>query len=193
MLENGRRQMAALDRVAGLGRLTAGLAHEVKTPIAATMNSLDSAKKLLTELVDSIGHEGVTEADLREIAGELQDSMTSAVQTTQRVGQIIRRVREHTHGMNATSLTEFRVLDRARLRRQGVVAHLLLRSRERSSSSRRFRPMQPCAVTWASSTRSCSTWWLMRSDATSSAREGGSVVIATLQVAARRAGGLRAR
>jgi signal transduction histidine kinase len=126
-LEEGRRQMAALDRIAGLGMLAAGLAHEVKTPVAATMNSLDTARRLVNELTESIGHAEVTQDDLREIAGELKTTVQDATLSTERVGQIIRRVREHTRGLHATSSAEFGVIDRVRAI-ESLVSHQVVRA-----------------------------------------------------------------
>ncbi len=45
-LRVSQSQLLASEKLASLGRLTAGLAHEINTPLAATMNSLYEAERL---------------------------------------------------------------------------------------------------------------------------------------------------
>ncbi|MDV6374888.1 PAS domain S-box protein [Deinococcus arenicola] len=89
-------QLLASEKLAGLGRLTAGLAHEINTPLAATMNSLYEAERLAKEYHDSVGVPGVTEEDHREIATELRSILAEGVKSTGRIGEFLRTMRSHT-------------------------------------------------------------------------------------------------
>jgi signal transduction histidine kinase len=92
-LEISQSRLNASERLASLGQLTAGLAHEVNTPLATAMNGVSQAQGLAAEYRSSIGASGVTEDDHREIAGELEGSLTHVAATLQRLGELIRKMR----------------------------------------------------------------------------------------------------
>jgi signal transduction histidine kinase len=83
----------AVERLATLGQLTAGLAHEVNTPLAAAMNTLENARNLSREYRNSIGHAEVTDADHREIASELDAALERTSSTLERLGELVRKMR----------------------------------------------------------------------------------------------------
>ncbi|SMB83825.1 PAS domain S-box-containing protein [Deinococcus hopiensis KR-140] len=95
-LRTSQERLMMSEKLAGLGRLTAGLAHEINTPLAATMNYLREAEHLAQEYLDSIGHSDVTEDDHREIGRELKSSIMEASKTVSRIGEFIRSIRGHT-------------------------------------------------------------------------------------------------
>ncbi|WP_350241891.1 sensor histidine kinase [Deinococcus sonorensis] len=95
-LSVSQQQLMSSERLASLGRLTAGLAHEINTPLAATMNYLHVARGLVQEYQGSIGHAGVTDADHQEIASETLAALNEAGKTTARIGEFIRQMRGHT-------------------------------------------------------------------------------------------------
>jgi len=95
-LRASQAQVVSNERLASLGRLTAGLAHEINTPLAATMNYHLVLQGLLGEYRDSLGNADVTEADHREIAAEALSTLEEAGKTTARIGEFIRQMRGHT-------------------------------------------------------------------------------------------------
>jgi signal transduction histidine kinase len=99
-LESTRASLAAADRMYSLGRLTAGIAHEVKTPLAASMSALKSAHGLVAELHASAGHPDVTPDDLRAIARDLGDAIAMANDANQRISTFVLAIRSHTRLMN---------------------------------------------------------------------------------------------
>lgn len=92
-LEASRNRLMAVERLATLGQLTAGLAHEVNTPLAAAMNTLEQAKSLTREYRDSIGHPNVGVEDHREIATELEAAIQRTGSTLERLGELVRKMR----------------------------------------------------------------------------------------------------
>jgi signal transduction histidine kinase len=70
-LHRQQRQLHSADRLTQLGRRTASIAHELKSPLAAALNTLAEAQRLQEELAMSVDHPEVTQDDLREIAAEL--------------------------------------------------------------------------------------------------------------------------
>lgn len=81
--------------MSNLGRMTAGIAHELKTPLAAIQNSIESARALVAELEQSIGHEDVTADDLRDIARELAVSVEGVGSSAERATSYVGAIRHH--------------------------------------------------------------------------------------------------
>ena len=92
-LEDSRARLAANERLASFGRISAGLAHEINTPVAAAMNSLKQAQHLADEYETSIDDKSVTDTDHHEIAKELRQSLTTTDSSLERLGEFVRRMR----------------------------------------------------------------------------------------------------
>jgi signal transduction histidine kinase len=92
-LEDSRARLAASERLASLGRISAGLAHEINTPVAAAMNSLRQAQHLADEYESSLGNDDVTEADHHEIAQDLKQTLARTDSSLERLGEFVRRMR----------------------------------------------------------------------------------------------------
>ena len=95
-LEESRERLVSSEKLASIGQLTAGLAHEVNTPLAASLNYLHQARSLADEYAQSIGNNDVTNDDHLEIAKELQKSLKDASMTLDRLGEFVRKMRNQT-------------------------------------------------------------------------------------------------
>ena len=94
--ERANAQLAAADRMSSLGRMTAGIAHELKTPLAAVMNGLESIHSLAQELRESVGHPDVTTSDLIEIASEIGEVVRTSDSGARRAAQFVSAIRAQT-------------------------------------------------------------------------------------------------
>ncbi len=95
-LEDNRERLVSSEKLASIGQLTAGLAHEVNTPLAASLNYLHQARSLADEYAQSIGNPEVTFEDHTEIAKELQKSLQDTAITLDRLGEFVRKMRNQT-------------------------------------------------------------------------------------------------
>lgn len=111
-LEQTKGRLVAAERMSSLGRLTASMAHELKTPIGASMNDVEMLRRLTSELMESIGHPQVTEDDLREISQEMRASLTTLSSALDRAGRYIAAMREHTVSGRDRPITTYAVLSR---------------------------------------------------------------------------------
>lgn len=100
-LERSKAHLVAVDRLGHLGRMTAALAHELKTPIAATDGALVTLADLADELERSAGAPGVTPDDLREIAADLRAATAIARTATRRAAEYVGAIRQHTRHAGA--------------------------------------------------------------------------------------------
>ncbi len=95
-LEDSRERLVSSEKLASIGQLTAGLAHEVNTPLAASLNYLHQARSLADEYAQSLGNPDVTTEDHTEIAKELQKSLQDTTVTLDRLGEFVRKMRNQT-------------------------------------------------------------------------------------------------
>ena len=112
-LERARAQLAAAARTSALGQMTAGVAHELKTPVAAALNDLSGAKALVEELRESIGHPHVGEDDLRAITGEMSDALVRVEQAVSRAARFVQAIRAQTVHTEACTQIRFSIGARA--------------------------------------------------------------------------------
>jgi len=92
-LEQNQASLLQADRLATLGRLSAGIAHEINTPLAAVLNALKVIGDLGCEYASSAGDASVQPEDHREIAAEIIATAQSATDWAQKVAGYIRSVK----------------------------------------------------------------------------------------------------
>ena len=75
-LENAQDQIVAQQKLASLGELTAGVAHEIRNPLNFIKNFSESSAELLTELRETIDDEGMEADERRELIVEVSTDLT---------------------------------------------------------------------------------------------------------------------
>ena len=94
-LEQSQTSLMRADRLATLGRLTAGIAHEVNTPLGAVLNALKILGDLGQEYRDSIDDPDVSADDHREIAREIASTADAAAGWARKAAAFISKVKMH--------------------------------------------------------------------------------------------------
>jgi signal transduction histidine kinase len=108
-LELSQKSLMRADRLATLGRLAAGIAHEVNTPLGATLNSLALISDLSREYAESIDDGAVTKDDHRAIARDLTETSEAAMNWARKAAAYIAKVKMHGRDSRSTSTASFRV------------------------------------------------------------------------------------
>ncbi len=95
-LKENQKALIAAEKMAVLGRLTAGIAHEMNSPLSAVLASVYSLTTLVDEYGASIGDATVTASDHREIEKEMRESVHIAQLATNRAVAFVRGIKAQT-------------------------------------------------------------------------------------------------
>ncbi len=98
-LQENQEQLLVAERMASLGRLTAGIAHEMNTPLATVRAALAQLKELAAEYEQSIGEAELTPQDHQEIAREMHESIRLADAAAARAASFVRGIKTQTRDL----------------------------------------------------------------------------------------------
>lgn len=98
-LRRNQSRLVHSEKMASLGKLTAGIAHEMNTPLAAVRGSVEELRKLVEEYRDSIGDPEVEEKDHREIAADMLKSLDIASRAGEKAAGFVRSIKSQTRDM----------------------------------------------------------------------------------------------
>ena len=124
LLERNQASLLRADRLATLGRLAAGLAHEINTPLGAVMNSLKVVMDLAREYGDSIDDPSVLPEDHRAIAADILAATTAAAAWARKATAFLSRTKLHGRDLQPGVQKPFKVASVADEARQ-LVTHRL--------------------------------------------------------------------
>jgi PAS domain S-box-containing protein len=123
-LRQNQDQLLVAEKMASIGRLTAGIAHEMNTPLAAVRSSLSELTSLVNEYDDAVGDPDVNEEDHHEIAAEMRQAIELASTSTERAAGFVRGVKSQTRDLSAKQMVAFNavpIIDEAIL----LLSHML--------------------------------------------------------------------
>jgi len=95
LLERNQASLLRADRLATLGRLVAGMAHEINTPLAAVQNSLQVVVDLADEYSESVDDRTVLPDDHRQIAAEIRSTAEAAATWARKASGYLSRTKLH--------------------------------------------------------------------------------------------------
>jgi len=95
-LQTNREALLVSEKMASLGRLTAGIAHEMNTPLAAVQASLFEMNKLVNEYRELISTGDFREQTHREIAKDMGQTVDISERSISRALSFIRSVKSQT-------------------------------------------------------------------------------------------------
>ena len=106
-LQNSQKRMMERERLASLGQMVGGIAHNLKTPIMSIAGALNAMNDLVDECQRSFGDPEVTPADYREIAQEMTDWIHRCKDSCSYMSDIITAVKGQAANMNASDKITF--------------------------------------------------------------------------------------
>jgi PAS domain S-box-containing protein len=109
-LEENQDKLLIAEKMAALGRLTAGIAHEMNTPLAAIRAALAELDALVAEYADSVGDAEVTAEDHRQIVADMRQCAALASRSAQRAAAFVRSIKHHTRQQGNEERVRFAVV-----------------------------------------------------------------------------------
>jgi ligand-binding sensor domain-containing protein/signal transduction histidine kinase len=106
-LRRSQEQLVVSEKMAAFGRLTAGIAHEINSPLGGVLNSLQLARLYIDEYGASLDDPDVTATDHRAIAENLTSSIALAEAGTRKVAQFVRSIKSQTRADGDGQRREF--------------------------------------------------------------------------------------
>jgi len=97
------------ERLASLGQMIGGIAHNLNTPIMSIACLIDTLKNLANEYTDSIGDKDVTNEDHIEIANEILDCINKISPQCSYMSNIISNVKLQAVKLNESSTESFTI------------------------------------------------------------------------------------
>jgi GAF domain-containing protein len=97
-LRTAQDRLVQTEKLASLGQLTAGIAHEIKNPLNFVNNFAALSAELTGELKDVLKQEALTDKgrdELNELTGLLQDNLEKVVQHGKRADSIVKNMLLH--------------------------------------------------------------------------------------------------
>ncbi len=174
-LKDHQARLLSAEKMASLGRITASIAHEMNTPLAAVRTALMEIDKRAEEYESSIGDDEVSAADHCEIASEMRASVLLATNAATRAAAFVRGIKTQTRDLSTEEKIRFDA-------RQVIEEALLLLSYDvrRASCQLEFQaPEQPVELLGSPGFLAQITVNLV-SNALDSLPEGGGMITVTL-------------
>jgi signal transduction histidine kinase len=88
-LEAARGELVETEKMASLGRMVAGFAHEVNTPVGVAVGAVSHSRQIVTELGALLSKEEVTEEELRERMSQLDEASALAMSNLSRAAAMV--------------------------------------------------------------------------------------------------------
>jgi signal transduction histidine kinase len=95
-LSRSQDQLLISEKMAALGRVTAGIAHEINSPLGGVLNSLRAARGFVEEYKSSARDPEITPDDHLAIADDIGNALTTAESAVTKVAQFVKSIKGQT-------------------------------------------------------------------------------------------------
>jgi signal transduction histidine kinase len=98
-----RQRLLEAEKMASLGVMVAGIAHEINTPVGVSVLAASSVERATTKLADSFAERSMTQSALQTYLNDAQSQTSLILSNLQRIGRLIDSFRQvAVHGLPQT-------------------------------------------------------------------------------------------
>ena len=108
-LHNSQETLMESERLASLGQLIGGIAHNLKTPIMSISGALEGLKNLIKEYEDSIDDPEVNSQDHHDIANDMSEWVSKIKDYTEYMSDVITAVKGQAVTLSETASVHFTI------------------------------------------------------------------------------------
>ena len=108
-IKNNQNILMERERLATLGQMIGGIAHNLKTPIMSIAGAMEGLQDLVTEYDESIDDSEVTKDDHHQIASEMKEWIVKVNSYDSYMSDVITAVKGQTVSFNDNSLQRFKI------------------------------------------------------------------------------------
>lgn len=110
-IKNNEQSLMEKERLASLGEMIGGIAHNMKTPIMSIAGGAEGLTELISEYIASIDNPQVTKDDHKEIAKDMLDWVSKIKAHTSYMSDIITAVKGQASQLSASEYENFTLYD----------------------------------------------------------------------------------
>lgn len=110
-LKENQEKLLISEKMASIGRLTAGIAHDINTPLAIIRASLSEISRLIDEYRLSANNPEITNQDHKEIADDMVSSVNLADKAAVKVAKFIHSIKSQTCDIKQKDRQIFNVVE----------------------------------------------------------------------------------
>ena len=108
-IQNNQNMLIERERLASLGQMVGGIAHNLKTPIFSISGGLEGLGDLVTEFDESIEDENVNDQDMHDIATDMRTWITKLKGHTSYMSDVITAVKGQASKFTDEQAVEFNI------------------------------------------------------------------------------------
>lgn len=108
-IQNNQEILIEQERLASLGQMIGGIAHNLKTPIFSVAGGLEGLSDLINEYDMSIGNPQVTEQDFHDIASDMRDWIEKLKGHISYMSDVITAVKGQTVTLSESTVVDFTI------------------------------------------------------------------------------------
>ena len=123
-MQSAQEGLVRSEKMAALGRLVAGVAHELNTPIGNIMMVASTQQEVVQRLNQSVASGGLTRSALTNLAGQIDDGAGLMLSSARRAAELIQNFKQVAVDQTTDQLRDFE-LDRQIAEMLSVISHVL--------------------------------------------------------------------